>query len=217
MGRLDRREKTALDEAYRLFRTISHEDTAPDLYQLVRCLKTIENALIGAREGQLTLTVRLWQRIREALFDKLFTSFSAYVVIYTPDDNVLEPKKPIPEGAIVEIRPEGLRRADDAFSMEIEHLHPDTRSALHKVWMERGNWTKRDDFLNFGCTEMCAPKLFVIGEEILQNETEVGKEKAYKQWWDLYWQAYCTDDQEQRKFINQRMESLESVWGNLYY
>ncbi len=217
MNRLDRREKTALDEAYRVFRAISKDETAADIYQLVRCLKTIENALRGAREGQLTLTIRLWQRIQQALFDKLFTSFSAHVVIYTPGSAVLEPKKPIPEGATVEIRPEGLRRSDDVFRMAVEDLHPDTSSVLNKIWTERGNWTKREDFLNLGCTEFCTPKLFVIGEKILESETEAGKEKAYKQWWDLYWQAYCTGDQERRRDISQRMESLEAVWGNLYY
>jgi hypothetical protein len=217
MGKLDRRAKLALDEAYRVFRVITKEEAPPDLFQLVRCLKTVGNALNGAIDGQLKLTVRLWRRIHLALFDKLFTSYPAHMVIYAADGSVVKPKKPIPEEGILEIHPEGLRREDDTFKMEIENLHPDTRQALNKIWTERGNSTRREDFANYDCGEYCAPKHFVIGDEVLTSESTKGKEQAYSQWWDLYWQAYCTSDQGAKRHILKQMESIEAVWGNLYY
>jgi hypothetical protein len=217
MGKLERREKLALDEAYKEFRAITKDEGSADLFQLVKCLKTVGNALSSARGGQLKLTIRLWQRIQIALFDKLLTSFPAHVVIYSSDGSALKPKRAIPEGAIVEIHPEGLRRADDFFKMEIEQLDPITRHVLNKIWEERGNSTRREDFANFDCGEYCTRKYFVVGDEVLRSESQKGKEQAYSEWWDLYWQAYCTPDKQQKKHIAKRMESIESVWGNQYY
>jgi hypothetical protein len=217
MMRLDRRQKTALDEAYRISRAVSKEEVQPDIFQLVRCLKTVEHALNGARDGQLTLTIRLWQRIRQALFDKIITSFPAHIVIFTADGKVLEPRNTIPDGASLEMRPEGLRRADDVFVGSVDDLNPNTRYILNRVWTERGSFTKREDFNAFVCGEVCAPKSFVVGAEILESETQIGKERAYRQWWDLYWQAYCCQNHDERRELAQRMESLEAVWGNLYY
>jgi len=218
MRKLDRREKLALDEAYRVFRVINKEESPPDLFQLVRCIRTVGNALAAPNEGQLKLTVRLWRRIHLALFDKLFTCYPAHVVIYNAEGTVLKPKKPVPDQGVIEIHPEGLRRADDTFKMEIENLHPDTRQALTKVWEERGsNSTKREDFSNVECGEFCTTKHYVVGDEVLQAESSKGKEQAYGRWWDLYWQAYCTPDKEEKRHIQKQMESLEAVWGNLYY
>ena len=217
MRRLDRREKLALDEAYRVFRVITKDESPPDLFQLVRCIRTVGNALSTPNDGQLKLTVRLWRRIHLALFDKLFTSYSAHVVIYDADGGVLKPKKPIPDQGVLEIHPEGLRRADDTFKMEIENLHPDTRLVLNKIWTERGGSTRREDFSSYDCGEYCAPKHFVVGDELLQAESTKGKEQAYGRWWDLYWQAYCTHDKEEKRHIQKQMESIEAVWGNLYY
>jgi len=217
MGKLDRREKLALDEAYKLFRSISKDQSVPELFQLVRCLKTVGNALDGAAEGRLKLTVRLWRRIYGALFDKLLTAYSAHLVIYDADGGVLKPKQPIPAEAILEIHPQGLRRADDKFKMAIEDLHPETCQLLTKVWTDRGNFSRRDDFVSSECGDYCAPKHFVIGDEILQAESKIGKERAYTRWWDLYWQAYCTQDKEEKRLITKQMESIEAVWGDLYY
>ena len=106
MAKLDRREKLALDEAYRVFRVITKEESPPDLFQLVRCIRTVGNALSAPNDGQLKLTVRLWRRIHMALFDKLFTSYPAHVVIYNLVGSVLKPKKPIPAEGVIEIDPE---------------------------------------------------------------------------------------------------------------
>jgi hypothetical protein len=217
MNRLDRREKLALDEAYKLFRLINRDEQIADTFQLVRCLKTISNALNSAHTGQLQITVRLWQRIQQALFDKLITSVPGYIVVYDADGRTLATRAPIPEDAIIELHPEGLKRSDDAFQMAFEHLHPVTRNSLIKVWLERGPYTKRDDFANFSCGDACPPKLFVLGDDLLRNESQNGKEKAYKQWWELYWQAYCSKDRGQRNDVLKQMQSLESVWGDLYY
>jgi len=217
MGKLDRRAKLALDEAYRLFRSISKDECVPELFQLVRCLKTVGNALDGAVEGRLKLTVRLWRRIYVALFDKLLTSYPAYLVIYDANGDVLKPKQTIPEEATLEIHPQGLRRADDKFKTLMADLHPKTNELLTRVWCERGNFTKKEDFVSSECGDYCAPQHFAIGDDILQSESEVGKQVAYSRWWDLYWQAYCTRDQEEKRLITKQMESIEAVWGDLYY
>jgi len=217
MNRLDRREKLALDEAYKLFRHINRDEQVADTYKLVHCLKTISNALKSAHKGQLQITIRLWQRIHQALFDKLITSVPGYIVVYDADGRTLATRAPIPEDAVIELHPEGLKRSDDAFQMSFEQLHPVTRASVIKVWTERGPYTKREDFANFACGDACPPKLFVIGDDVLRSESEHGKEKAYKQWWELYWQAYCTNDREERNDVLKQMQSIEAVWGDLYY
>jgi len=216
MARTDRREKLALDEAYRLFKTLDQENITPNIYQLVRCLKTVTNALENSDKGHFKLTKRLWQRIQFALFDRLFTSFPGYVVVLKGDGTVLAPKTEIPEDAQLELHPEGLKRNDDGFRLAVEDLDPNTRAAFQKVWMERGNTTRPSDFVNYQCEEYCVPKLFVIGDEVLTEESEKGKERAHKQWWDLYWQAYCADKNSRQSILKQ-MQALELVWGDLYY
>jgi len=47
--------------------------------------------------------------------------------------------------------------------------------------------------------DVCMPKLFAIGDEILQREASSGKKQAYEQWWELYWQAYCTPDRKRSR------------------
>jgi hypothetical protein len=44
-----------------------------------------------------------------------------------------------------------------------------------------------------------------------------GKANAYAQYWDLFWQSYCTSNPKEKKVMTQQMNALESVWGNLYY
>jgi len=217
MARNDRRDKLALDEAYRLFKQLDKEETTPNIFQLVRCLKTVNYAIASSENGHFKLTKRLWQRIQFSLFDRLFTAFPVYVVVMRADGSVLDAKSVIPETATIEIHPEGLRRNDDGFSLAFEDLHPNTRGAFLKVWHERGNNTRPQDFANYQCEDYCVPKMFVIGDEVLTSESTAGKEKAHQKWWELYWQAYCADAKDSRQTILNQMQALELVWGDLYY
>ena len=75
MGRTDRRERVALDQAYEFYKGTVGNGEIFTLHSLVNSLKTVTNALSASADGHLTLTTRLWLRIKQALFDKLITSF----------------------------------------------------------------------------------------------------------------------------------------------
>ncbi|HEY9678816.1 MAG TPA: hypothetical protein V6C76_12470 [Drouetiella sp.] len=218
MGRADRREKVALDQAYDFYKgTIAKNETFT-LHSLVNSLKTVSTAINASTDGHLTLTTRLWMRIKQALFDKLITTYPAYVIIYDTNHKPIEQRQRIPDEGTIEILPHGLRRDDDRFSIDLTQLHPLTKKHIQKVWIERGPDTRGDDFSNVECDgNVCMPKLFIIGDEILQQEASTGKRQAYTQWWELYWQSYCTPDRKEKQMLTKQMNSLEQVWGNLYY
>ncbi len=218
MARSDRRERVALDQAYEFYKGTIGNNEAFTLHSLVNSLKTVSTAVAASTDGHLTLTTRLWMRIKQALFDKLLTSYPAYVIIYDGTNKPIETKQRIPDDGMIEIHPHGLRRDDDRFSIDLNQLHPLTKKHIQKVWFERGPDTKGEDFSNYECDgNVCMPKLFVIGDEILQKEASNGKKAAYSQWWELYWQSYCTPDRKEKQQLTRQMNSLEAVWGNLYY
>jgi hypothetical protein len=217
MARIDRREKTALDNAYRYFKEVVREDRSPDLYKLANCLKTVSNALKTPQTAEFKLTTRLWRRIQETLLDKMLGSFPTHVIVLSDQGNALEIKEHIPEDALVEVHPQGLRRADDAFRLEIKNFPPLTRTRLKKIWKEKSGAARPEDFATVDCGGVCPVTGFLVGEEILQNESELGKQRAYQKWWELYWQAYCSNDKQERAVIEKEMLDLEGVWGNLYY
>ena len=222
MAKVDRREKLALDEAYRLFhKTLDgeHAEQAPDIYSIARSLKTVSKAIESADGANFKLTVRLWQRIERALFEKLITSHPSHLVVYGTAGSALKPKEKWAEEAVIELHPEGLRRNEDCFRLKAKDLNSGTRARLEKLWMERGPSVRGEDFLDVEeeCGEYCTPKNFVIGDEILRTESMQGKVNAYAQYWDLFWQSYCTTNPKEKKVMTQQMNALESVWGNLYY
>jgi hypothetical protein len=220
MERADRRDRVALDEAYEFYRQTFGE-SSNDLHQLANSLKTVCHALDAAETGELALTLRLWKKIRQALFDKLLTSFPAYVVAITHDGQVLGHRDALPDDCLLELHPEGLRRDDDVFQMAINELHPLTRSRLDKVWVERGPSTRREDFQSGSECEggVCTmkPHTFIVGEEVLANEATAGRQKAYAHYWRLYWQSYCSPTSREKMYLHRQMASLEAVWGNLHY
>lgn len=218
MTRAERRDRVALDEAYSYYRNAVVREENVELYQLVNALKTVSNALHSASESNFKLTTRLWLRIEQSLFDKLITSFSSHMVVLGPDGTALARGSQLPEGAMIELHPEGLRRTCDVFRMPVRDLPPLTQKQLERVWLERGPSLRREDFTLMSCVDgVCAVKPFAIGHEQLESEAHSGKQLAYQQYWELYWQAYCTDDAAERQLLSKQMSSLESVWGNLYY
>src|SRR6516165_9902720 len=141
MARLDRREKVALDNAYRFFREVMRNGSAPDLYRLANCLKTISNAMTASQTSEFKLTTRLWRRIQETLMDKLLASFPAHIIILSNQGEALGAKELVPEDALVEVHPQGLRRSDDSFRLEIRLFHPLTQARLKKAWKEKEGTT----------------------------------------------------------------------------
>lgn len=217
MVRINRREKLALDDAYRYFRTLTKEERTPDLFELANCLKTVSSALRSSAYSDFKLTTRLWQRIQVSLFDKLMASYPAHLVVLSNSCGTVSLKADIPDDAILELHPEGLRRADDVFSIELKNLHPITQLRLRKLWKEKGPYTRPEEFSHTECEGVCAVKPFIIGDDLLQSESEQGKQCAYQKWWELYWQAYCSSDKGERLAIQNEMSLLEAVWGDLYY
>ena len=217
MARIDRREKIALDNAYRFFREVVKEEQTPDLFKLANCLKTITHALRVPQTSEFKLTTRLWRRIQETMLDKLLGSFPTHVIILSANGEALPSKESIPEDSLVEVHPQGLRRADDAFRVELRNFPSLTQARLKKVWRDKGGTSKPEDFAQIDCGSVCPPKNFIAGEEMLKGESENGKERAYQKWWELYWQAYCSNDKQERLVIEKEMLDLEEVWGDLYY
>ncbi len=215
---MDRREKLALDESYRYYRDLDRGENAPELYKLVKCFKTVSAALKVADGDHFKLTKQLWRRMQQALFDRLITSFPGYVLVTDEGGNQIMPKTDFPDGGMVEFHPEGCRRADDVFRMEIKHLYPATQYRLSHAWKARGAMVRPADFGGPQCGEHgCFLKPVLLGQEVLNEESAAGKQQAYHEWWDLYWQAYCTSSRQEQTIIYRRMDELEQVWGNLYY
>jgi len=218
VGKFDRRERAALDESYRYCRGLEKSSEQPELYRLARCLKTMSAALGAADNGNFKLTRQLWRRVQQALFDKLITSFPGYLLVYGEDGGSLQPKSEFPDEGLVEFHPNGCRRTDDIFQMEIKHLYPGTQTCLTKAWKNKGAELTPGDFTAQECAGgACPMKPVVFGHDVLGAESEQGRDKAYHDWWDLYLQAYCTPDEQLQKVLYRRMDELESVWGNLYY
>lgn len=217
MGRIDRRQKLALDEAYRLYRQIIRKVKEPELYEIAHCLTTLHDALNYCDSIQFKLTKRLWQRIYESLCDVLVTSFPVYLIIYDENGDVQKPLRALNEPAKVEIHADGLKRGTDVFMLDLNHFNPMTKMVIEKGWVIKGSQFKPQDFSNVECGEFCAPKNFLIGDDVLTAESEQGKERAHKRWWELYWQAYCTRSSLEKQAVQDEMHGLELIWGNLYY
>lgn len=216
--RLERRERSALDEAYQYHRALDKDGLPADIFTLSRCLKTVSAALRMPDGEAFKLTRQLWQRMYNALFDKLITNFPGHMVLLNTAGEALDQKEKFPTDGVLEFHPEGLRRDDDAYRIEIKHLYPKTHHCLESVWKQNRAAVKKEDFNASDCGEQgCFLKPFMVGEEVLAAESTTGKEKAYKQWWELYWMAYCTQDGDVRIQLQIQMEQLESVWGNLFY
>ncbi|MBX9940566.1 MAG: hypothetical protein K2Y32_15000 [Candidatus Obscuribacterales bacterium] len=230
----ERRERVALDEAYEFYKQLLSQGATENLHSLVNALKTVSTALEAAERGELEITVRLWRKIRQALFDQLLTGFSSHVVVVTSDGRVLAEKEDLPDDSTLELYPEGLKRSDDFFTASLEDLHPHTRSLLDRVWRTRGASIRKEDFqlgekaapqgeqeeLGESCKDgVCAlrPNSFVVGAELLSAEAKNGREKAYQEYWRLYWQSYCSPRAREKQYLVRQMASLEAVWGNLHY
>jgi hypothetical protein len=220
MASLDRRDRVALDEAYTYYKTTVVSDGQSDLLTIVNALKTVSHALHAPQNGSFKLTTRLWLRIEQALFDKLVTGFAAHLVILDNEGRALAAGDELSEDCLIELHPEGLRRADDVFRMPFADLPSFTQMQLTTIWKEKGPNIKREDFSNgAGCSAsgICAMKPFAVAHEILEKEAQFGKQLAYQQWWELYWQAYCTRNKREKQMLIKDMSSLEAVWGDLYY
>lgn len=223
MERTDRRESVALDQAYEFYRELVASGSTGDIHQLTNSLKTVVKALDAAQNGEMELTLRLWHKIRQALLDNLLTGFSNHVVAITADGRALTEREPLPDDCRLELYPEGLRRDDDVFFADISELHPMTRTRLDKVWRERGPATKPEDFASTAggeCTDgVCVmkPTTFIVGADILSAEAQSGRQKAYRDYWRLYWQSYCSPKPREKQYLIRQMASLEAVWGNLHY
>ncbi len=215
----DRREKMSLDRAYEVYCTTIKLESSADLHAIVEALKTVQNALNASSQGAVKLTDRLWYRIRQALFDKLLTGYSNELDIFDQSGSPLLTGDSIPESGSLKINPEGLRRVDDRFHIPVIDLHEMTLIKLSKVWDLHGPSLRQEHFvdLHIECAggACMLPANVVFGHERLREETKHGRRLAYTEWWDLYWRAYCTPDEEELSTVRERMAMLESIWGNL--
>jgi len=218
VARVDRRQKLALNEAYQYYLSLDKNHILPELYELVKCLKTV-NAALAISNGHFKLTVQLWRRIQQALFDRLITTFPGYVTVMDVQGQQLKPGSRLPSDGVVEFHPDRCRRRDDIFALQVKNLYPATEHHLMKAWQEKKQQRlSADDFPSTECgPDGCFLKPVVLGTEVLDAESQKGRDEAYRNWWDLYWQAYCTGNRHEKVIIYKRMDQLEAVWGSLYY
>jgi hypothetical protein len=218
MGRQERRERTALDEAYRYFRQLDSGEQAPDIFRLNKAVKTLSFALAVSDISEFKLTKQLWKRLHQALFDKLISNFSGRLVIWDEDRNACEIRNPLPESGYLEFYADRCKRTDDIVDIELSKLYPKTQKVIKHVWETRGAFIKPSDFEGQDCDGgVCFMKPMVLGQEVLGEESSRGRADAHNRWWELYWQAYCAPNKHDQELLTRQMNDLESLWGNLYY
>lgn len=217
MGRTDRRQRTALDEAYRYYNRIESGEEALDIYKLTKAVRTLAFALAFCDSGEFKLTRQLWKRLHQALFDKLLSNFPGRIAILDENRSPIS-MQALPDCGFLEFYPEKCRRADDVNEIELTRLYPKTQNVVKRIWEGQGGVINPADFDGNECEGgVCFMKPMVTGHEILGEESRKGKDEAYNRWWELYWQAYCTPNRRQQELITRQMSELEAVWGNLYY
>lgn len=217
MPRIDRRQKTALDEAYRYYNRLDDGET-PDPFMLSKSVRTLRSALMFSDNTEFKLTRQLWKRLHQALFDRLLTSFAGRIYILTEERKEIEILTPVPESGFLVFRPDCCRRADDLNEIELERLYPKTALVTKQIWESRGASVQPTDFQIDECGNgVCFMKPMVVGHDVLGEESRKGKDDAYHRWWDLYWQAYCCTSRHEQELLIKQMYALESVWGNLFY
>jgi hypothetical protein len=219
MARVDRRQKLALDEAYRYYRQIEISGAEPSIFKLTKALRTLSTALAFADTGEFKLTRQLWKRLYQSLFYRLVTSYPGSLSVYSGDNLPLKPGGPLPEDGFVQFVADGCKRADDTAKTEVSRLFPRIFSVFSRVWQAGLNRVTPEDFAKVSeCQNgVCMTKPFVVGDEKMSEEALTAKHEAYNKWWELYWQAYCAANNQERTAIRQHMSELEAVWGDLYY
>lgn len=218
MGRQDRRHKLALDESFRYYRSIDSGEAEPSIFELTKSLGTLSTALAFAQMGEFKLTRQLWKRLQQAMFDKLLTTFAGEIVVLDADGRPITPGGDLPEDGLLEFHPDRCHRAEDHCRIEIGKLYPKTIAVLQKLWAAGKTSVSPMDFDGYECEGgLCPMRPLMVGQDVLVKESLTGKDAAYNRWWELYWQAYCSDDEEYREEMYKQMGELEAVWGDLYY
>lgn len=218
MGRLDRRRRTALDEAYRYYRQIENGEAEPDIYRLNQAVKTLSFALAVADVSEFKLTKQLWKRLHQALFDRLVTNFSGRLAVLTENREECEIRNDLPEKGYLQFYPDHCKRSDDVNEIELGKLFPGTYNTIRKLWLKRGAFVRPADFEGNNCEGgVCYMKPMVLGQDVLNEESKAGQLDAHNKWWELYWLAYCSNSKQEQMALTRQMSALESIWGNLYY
>lgn len=218
MGRQDRRERTALDEAFGYYRKLERGEVEPDIFRLNKAVRTLGFALAVSDVSEFKLTKQLWKRLHQALFDKMISSFAGSIAILDEKRVQQEILRPLPESGFLAYSPERCRRLDDVCEIELSKLFPKTYNVVKRVWQERGAFIKPSDFEGGDCADgVCFMKPMVMGQDVLGEESQKGKAEAHNRWWELYWQVYCMSNKSEQENLVKQMSELESIWGNLYY
>src|SRR5437660_1322708 len=126
MGRYERRNFMALDDAYNYCRRLESKQDKPSLYKICSSLRTLEKAFELA-EGQPTSWNRIscdaWSQVRDSLYDNLVVSFPGYFVVYAANAMTpCEPGSPWPDEGKIYFYPERARRKEDAYVSSLSRL-----------------------------------------------------------------------------------------------
>jgi hypothetical protein len=220
MARVDRRQRIALDESYRYYRTLEN-GVEPRLFDLSRSLCTVTHALYFAESGQFKLTKHLWRRLQQSFFERLLSSFPGKFTLMDANRKVVDFGCEIPEDGFITFRADGCKRGEDVAEIEIDRLYSGTLAVIAHTWRNGKRVLRPIDFSSVGQShcdkDVCTVKPMVLGHEVLTQESRNGKQIAYDKWWQLYWQAYCTPNKQERGLLYRDMLEIEAVWGNLYY
>ena len=223
MATQERRNFMALDEAYHYCRSLESRAEKPVLYKLCAALRTVDSAVAaisdGTGYGTQGLSLRAWTDVRDALYNLVITSFPGYFMVYRDDHAApIEPGQEWPENGILEFYPERGRRRDDSYKSSLEHLLPDTLTALRWCYAEGRQEVTPADFPSESPAadeddEEQAVALMDSLYEVCVPEATRGKKRAHERWWQLYWEANSTKDKKAKTDLRRKMEELQCVWG----
>lgn len=217
--RIDRRNRLALDESYRYYRSLE-EGVEPNLFKLTSSICTLSHALYFAELGEFKLTRQLWNRLHQAFFDRLINGFAGTFAVLDASGKRIACGE-IPDDGYIEFRADACKRADDAVRIEVAKLYPKTHLVLTHAWKSSRHKLKPADFAQIpDCdhdTGVCMMRPMVLGLDVLNRECQAGKQQAYWKFWDLYLQAYCTPRRNERIVLYKYMSDIQEVWGDLYY
>lgn len=221
MGRTERRNFMALDEAYDYFRHLENGTEKPHLYKLCRALRTVDRAVESSSESVRVgtqLSVEAWSQVRDGLFNWLVSSFPGYFVVYADGQEMpTESGSEWPEQGRLEFYPERGQRKEDNYHAWLERIDPRILMILRWCFAENRQYVTTSDFA-FDSEQVeeaedeSVPQVDSLFE-LCHKEAHRGKKRAHQKWWQLYWEVDSCADKNQKHELRRQMEQLQSVWG----
>jgi hypothetical protein len=223
MTKLERRNAVALDDAYFYCRILETKSERPTLYKVCNAIRTLDLALAMHDEPPMPLNIcaEAWSRVRDSLFNILISSFQGNFFVYTDEDSgPVDQDSPRPEQGYVTFYPAKSNRKNDSYTSRTERIDPSVLTTLRWLFAEGRNAVEPADFAQEPGVEPedvedieKARELLIKLYAVCEEEASVGKKKAHRRWWQLYWEADACEDKRERHQLRKQMLALQTIWG----